>query len=127
MVLAADKSLADPGIKQRAQFEHRAGRHGSEKGWRIDANTGISQRRADAGAGVAKPLAIKTEIAARVLRWVVDHDQVCQRCFFGQRQGTGEIPVAPDVAVDHEERRVAQQGQGVGNTASGFKGPGRFG
>jgi hypothetical protein len=37
-----------------------------------------------------------------------------------------EIPVAPDVAIDHQEGFVAEQRQGVGDAAGGFQRAGRF-
>ena len=39
----------------------------------------------------------------------------------------GKTPVTPDVAIDHEEGRVAQQWQGMGDATRSFEGAGRFG
>lgn len=59
-----------------------------------------------------------------VLRRIGDENKM--RHPVAQLQCPVEVPVAPDVAINHEKRCVAEQRQGLGDAAGGFQRAGQF-
>ena len=83
----------------------------------VEADAGEGQLAA-AFAGQAA-IAFEHEIALPVVLGVVHQHQV--RIAARLARQAGEVVVAPDVAVDRDERSVTQQGQGVQHAAAGFQ------
>ena len=111
---ALNVAARDRGVEQRAQFERRVRADAGEEGRVEDADAGVSVRRP--AVGQRHRVALQREVAASVLRRVGDEDQVGEGVVLGaerggERRGAGNIPVAPDVAVDHQEGRFAEARQ----------------
>ena len=80
-----------------------------------------------AAVGDNDPVTVEAEIATGVVGRVVDHDQVGVAAGQWEVGKAAEIHIAIDVAIDDEERRVAEQRQGGGDAAGRFQGARRFG
>ena len=124
MAFPGDDTFGDGSVEQRAHLHHRPSRHRGEEVGREHARAGVGQRRAEARARVMNDFAIETKVAARVLWRIGNKDEM--RPPAGQCERALEVPVAPDVAVDHEKGLVAEQRQRVGDAAGGFQRTGRF-
>ncbi|MNM96203.1 hypothetical protein D3C81_1086710 [compost metagenome] len=116
-MLTADRTARHRRTQQWCQLETRR---------RLRAAFGLTDHRlpalqqggvinTDAGEGQSRrisnivqlPITTKDEIAARMMFRVVDHHQMR----LANRQGgeLGEIEITPDVAIDRDEWRIAQQ------------------
>ena len=96
-----------------------------------DAGAGVGQKSGRARLTRWRCAPSRQEVAAGVVRRESSRQDapderwcrlVCQRA-----QARRDNPVAPDVAVDHQEGLVAEQRGASGDTAGGFQRAGRFG
>ncbi|MNT54480.1 hypothetical protein D3C72_1916490 [compost metagenome] len=88
----------------------------------VDADAGKGQT----GLALCVDTAVRgqVEIAGGMLGRIVHQQQPGARRGQARRHvsGRGGIPVAPDVAIDDQERVIAQQRKCLGDAAGGFQG-----
>ena len=130
MQFAADALLRHRRAQQRRQFRRLAAPDVGENLPTIDADAGKRAApraavRRGVGADFASP---QREVALRMMRRIRHQHQVCKIVGAQHLGRLRRIPIAPDVAVDHQEGLVVpEQGQRVGDAAGGFQCALRFG
>ncbi len=106
VIFAGNGTGCNPGIEKRPQFHDCPGRYAGKKIRREYARPGVGERLPGQCPGEADLRAIKAKIPAGMLRRIINQDEV--RMLLAECKRPAEIPVTPDIAVNHEERRIAK-------------------
>ena len=133
--MSSQRASGDGSGEQRIELHDRAARHIGEERRRKHRDTGVGE--CFLALRVNDTRAVEAEIAASVMSRVGNHDEVRDWLLacrdhrvngwpWGQPGKTAKIDVAIDVAIDHEKRLVAKQGQRVGDAARSFQRAWRF-
>lgn len=117
-VLPRHQSLGHRRPQQRCQLEGTRAAPLEQLG--VEHGNATEGQVIGTGRGIMKQTLIKVEITARrVMGRVIDHHQMSQA--LERPFELGEVVVGPDIAIDHQERFVPQQGQCLEDPAAGFQ------
>src|SRR3974390_3198975 len=85
-----------------------------EEPGRVDPNTTVGETL---GVAIHDPIALESEVTARMMRWIGNEHEMSQRVAFELEPG--EVDVGPDVGVHHQERPGAEHRQRTEDAAAG--------